>query len=300
MKKTKIIAFMVVVLLIFSARYLTGCNQTQPSLPGKPTSTLTPTSQAWHDPTHWITPLPSPTAEAVAPWPVGQPADTGWILKFSDEFDEDILDLEKWRPNWLGPSDTAVTKYINTLEKNCYNPANVSVNNGTLRLTANPISIADCETRNESISSGIVQSDNHFLFIYGYVEASIKMPAGKGLWPAFWTNGTGDWPSTGEIDIVECYGTDESCYPTYHWMDGNTNLERPSTVIPGSTEDFHIYAALWEPEQITWFYDGKEIFRWTTGISDADHYLILNLAIRDENVPLPSVMEVDYVRVWQR
>jgi beta-glucanase (GH16 family) len=44
-------------------------------------------------------------------------------------------------------------------------------------------------------------------FRYGRIEASLRLPVGAGLWPAFWMLGsditTVGWPNCGEIDFME-------------------------------------------------------------------------------------------------
>ena len=62
--------------------------------------------------------------------PFGQSGN--WNLIFADEFSGGTLDLTKWRPNWLGPSDTSITKPVNSAEVNCYDPQQVTVQNGEL------------------------------------------------------------------------------------------------------------------------------------------------------------------------
>lgn len=230
--------------------------------------------------------------------PVGQ---TGsWNMVFEDNFDGTQLNLMKWRPNWLGSSDTSITTPINILETSCYNPNNVTVNNGTLVLTARTATESGCNTRNEvaKYSSGMIESYNKFDFTYGYIEASIWNPAGTGVWPAFWTDGSGlNWPTTGEIDTMECYGTDASCSYHYHYSGGGPGGN--STVI-GSTTGFHTYAADWEPGSITWYYDGKQVWQYTTGIISVPQFIILNLGLQSTSSTVPSKMIVDYVRVWKQ
>lgn len=58
-----------------------------------------------------------------------------------------------------------------------------------------------------SYTSSRIRSSPHVSFLTGRIEARIKLPAGLGLWAAFWmlpANSTrGNWAATGEIDIME-------------------------------------------------------------------------------------------------
>lgn len=59
-------------------------------------------------------------------------------------------------------------------------------------------------------TSARLQTNDRFEIADGRIEASIKIPRGQGIWPAFWMlggsfPGTG-WPDCGEIDIMENIG----------------------------------------------------------------------------------------------
>jgi beta-glucanase (GH16 family) len=229
--------------------------------------------------------------EASSLAPVGQ-AGT-WDLIFNDEFDGTALNLSKWRPNWLGGSDTAITKPVNSAETSCYDPQQVSVQNGELDLTAVARTCSSWR-----FASGMVQSNGKFSFTYGYVEARIWTPAGAGVWPAFWTDGQ-KWPTDGEIDVLEAYGTNRSTYH-YHYAGCGGDCGPGGAVdVAGATSGWHTYAADWRPGAITWYYDGKPVWSYTTGIVSSPHYLILNLGLNSTSSTLPAKMRVDYVRVWK-
>jgi len=229
---------------------------------------------------------------ASAPDPVGQ---TGtWNLVFSDEFDGTTLNLAKWRPNWLGPNDTAITKPVNSQETACYDPKQVSVQNGELDLVA-----VARPCLNWAFASGLVESNGKFNFTYGYMEARIWTPAGVGVWPAFWSDGQ-NWPQDGEIDVLEAYGTDRSTFHYHYAGCGGDCGPGGEVTVPGATTGWHIYAADWEPGVITWYYDGAKVWQYTTAITASPQYLILNLGLNSDQPAVPATMRVDYVRVWKK
>ncbi|MCH5229075.1 MAG: glycoside hydrolase family 16 protein [Muribaculaceae bacterium] len=162
---------------------------------------------------------------------------------------------------------------------------------------------------------------------YGYFEARIKLPKGKGTWPAFWMmpvnpdwtiNG---WPRCGEIDIMEEVGTDPNrVSSSLHTENYNHKINTQKTheiYLEGAEEDFHIYALEWTPEEIKTYVDGIVQLHATREEMGEDHeswpfhyafYPILNLAWGgdwggykgvDETV-LPVSMLVDYVRIFQK
>ncbi len=246
-------------------------------------------------PTPVLTLAPAPIPSSV-PNPVGQ---TGsWDLVFRDEFNGSALDLNKWRPNWLGPSDTAITKPVNSAEQNCYDPNYVSVANGELNLTgvASPCVVNNIEY---PYRSGLVESNGHFNFTYGYMEARLWTPAGTGVWPAFWSNGQ-NWPTDGEIDVLEAYGTDASSYHYHYEGCGGNCGPGGKTDVLGATTGWHTYAADWKPGMITWYYDGQQVWQYATSITSSPMYLILNLGLKSIDSSVPATLKVDYVRVWKQ
>jgi hypothetical protein len=233
-------------------------------------------------------------ARSTSSFAIGAPGET---LLFEDRFDGTTLDRSKWRPNWLGPNDATVTKPVNSLEQSCYDPAQVSVGGGVLRLRA----VARLCRANNGITypyaSGLVGTAHDFTFTFGRLEARLWLPPGSGRirnWPAFWANGTGVNPFTGELDVVE--GLDGRACWHFHSASG-----APGGCAPGaSPAGWHTYAAEWRPGEVTYFYDGVRVGRIATGITSSPMYLVLNLGVSSVVSPpvtLPSEMLVDYVRV---
>lgn len=172
-------------------------------------------------------------------------------------------------------------------------------------------------------SARLITKDR-FEFTYGRVEARIKVPAGRGLWPAFWMLGndigTVGWPECGEIDVMENIGREPSTiHGTIHGpgYSGANGLGTPYRLDGEGAfaDDFHVFAVEWSEGRIDWYADGNlyksmtpedlpEGARWAY---DHPFYLLLNLAIGgpwggdpDENTVFPAELKVDYVRVYQR
>lgn len=164
---------------------------------------------------------------------------------------------------------------------------------------------------------------------YGRVQIRAKMPEGKGTWPALWMLPSewryGEWPDSGEIDIMEYVGYQPNTIHgsihtgAYNHMIGTqlTFDRRVDTV----EEEFHVYEMVWEPGRIDLYVDDilfayfgynpqsnidvKNTDAWPF---DQPFHLIMNLAIGgtwggalglDESI-FPQTMQVDYVRVYQQ
>lgn len=199
------------------------------------------------------------------------------------------------------------------LENYTDDPANVQTDGqGHLVITA--IKNAD-----GSYSSGRIKTQGRFSFRYGTVSARISLPAGQGLWPAFWMVGnsidTIGWPACGEIDIMELLGQDP------HLAYGHIHVTGPGRDASFGTgyrsahtlaNSFHIYSAHWTPTKVTFAVDGHSYYsiarsqvkapaRWSVS---QPMFIILNLAVGgtwpgspNASTVFPARMRVDWVRV---
>jgi beta-glucanase (GH16 family) len=147
---------------------------------------------------------------------------------------------------------------------------------------------------------------------YGYFEMKAKLPGGPGLWPAFWLIGNqGPGPSA-EIDIMEAYGVAPDSYQfTIHtWPktpDQKALEEKFTHSVPTGSlyADFHQYGVSVEADWIIFYFDRQEIGRTPT---PAEHrrpmFILLDLGLGSgwpiDQTPNPSVMQVAYVRAYQK
>ena len=170
-------------------------------------------------------------------------------------------------------------------------------------------------------TSARIHTQGKFAQAYGRFEASIKVPCGPGIWPAFWMVGDvpAEWPANGEIDIMENIGREPSTvHGTGHGpgYSGEQAIGAPFSLPAGKRfcDDFHVYAVEWEPEEIRWYVDGAKYHsvapsslpagaRW---VYDRPFYLLLNLAVGGTwpgdpgaSSKFPRTMLVDYVRVYR-
>ena len=146
------------------------------------------------------------------------------------------------------------------------------------------------EGRSFDFISGRIESKSKVTFTYGTAAARMKLPAGAGLWPAFWALGDGRWPDTGEIDIMENVGDASWTSVALHSpsYSGNTPLVKRSPFATGEdATGWHVYAVDWTPDLLVFKRDDREVYRVTRAMVEAHgrwafddpKYLILNLAL---------------------
>ena len=282
-----------IVLVVVIARWPQSPLARTSGLQITPIPAPTPTAMSTFAPFPTPTSSPSPTPTFTAKLPVGQTGN--WQTIFDDEFSGNQLDSSKWTPNWLGTNASSITEPVNDGETECVDPSQVSVSGGSLLLTAVARSCLD-----KSYASGLIQSNGRFSFTYGYMEARIWAPAGKGVWPAFWSDGQ-IWPQDGEIDVLEAHGNDQSEYHIHYAGCGGDCAVGGGANLSGATSGWHTYAVDWEPGVITWFYDGQQVFQFRNSVvPSGEMYLIVNLGLSSNASAVPATMRVDYVRVWQK
>ncbi len=155
------------------------------------------------------------------------------------------------------------------------------------------------------------------------------LPAGQGLWPAFWTLGDNissvSWPACGEIDIMETVGAEPLV--NHGSMHGpvspgsatsyNLTGTAPAPASMLSTS-FHTYAIEWDPGSVTFLLDDVPYETQTpatltqlaaSGVWEFDHpfFIVLNVAVGgtfpgspNATTTFPQTMKVDWVRVYER
>jgi beta-glucanase (GH16 family) len=194
-------------------------------------------------------------------------------------------------------------------------PQNIIVENGNLKITANKeLYLGSSYTSAKIITKGKFEQK------YGRIEARIKLPWGKGLWPAFWMIGANidevSWPQCGEIDIMEYLGNQPTkVFGTVHGpgYSGGASIGKTFT-LPNDRfdNDFHIFGIEWGENYINFYVDDKLYNQITPAdvsgewVFNQPFYLILNVAVGG-NLPgspnadtsFPQSMLVDYIRVYE-
>ena len=236
-----------------------------------------------------------------SPSPYGQDA-AQFTLTFRDEFSGTSLDTSKWNDHIWYEAPSSTNDY--------------GVSGGYLKIWPQ----ADA---NGEFKSRILTTAGKFSQTYGYFEMEAKLPIGHGPWPAFWLLNS-DNPDVGEpeIDIMEAYPGDETGY----WADANNHPIRYGASFyqngnganpPGQqgtqgiytgdlSTGFHKYAVKWEPNKLSYYFDGKLVYSANVSMSKT-MYILLDMQYGsssgsvDSTTPLGpnNSFQINYARAWK-
>ena len=245
------------------------------------------------------------------------PVDKNWQFEtnpiWADEFNSTgTPDASKWGYDLGGSGwgNNELQNYTNSLN-------NAKVENGNLIITA----IKEPSGGKEYSSARLVTRGKGD-FLYGRFEIRAKLPSGRGTWPAIWMLPTdwayGDWPKSGEIDIMEHVGYDlNKVHVTVHTEAYNHSIgtqKGTNMIVPTATTEFHKYRVDWTPYAVRGYIDDQLMFTFinegkgsASWPFDKRFHLLLNVAVGGnwggaqgvDNTIFPKSMEVDYVRVFK-
>ncbi len=240
-------------------------------------------------------------------------------LVFEDNFDVDgSPDPEKWTYDLGTGSEIDGTPGWGNQELQYYTdrPENVRIEDGMLHITA-----IQEQFEESGYTSARILTKGLFETTYGRFESRIKLPFGRGIWPAFWllgddSDGTVIWPQVGEIDIMEYRGQEPTIvHGSVHGPGYSAGQAVTRTYqLPSGRFDtqFHVFAIEWGPGYIDYYVDDELYFTVTRDnvpgewvFDDNEFHIILNVAVGgtfvgppNNNTPFPQTMLVDYVRVY--
>lgn len=255
------------------------------------------------------------TAPATGPSgaPVNPAAGTpdGWRLVWSDDF-QSGPDRTKWNVRRAEARDV-------DLGCNTDSPANAFVANGRLVLRALRRQVR-CGAQTRAYTQPYLDTVGRASWTYGRFEIRARSPNGPGdstgLWPAFWLRP--DDGGNGEIDVVELPGgqrwyaeATQSIFWDYSPVKQENRAWPTTGGYPG--DGFHTYTTEWEPGALSWYIDGRPVWRrdrgttpWFDAAFAKPYNLRLNVQVGgwlgapDAGTAFPADFVVDYVRVWQR
>ena len=259
-------------------------------------------------------------------------SDLEWELIWSDDFDqpeinEDIWNFEVWGPGQFNNEAQAYTSSDN----------NAYIDDGKLVIKAlrENLDLNNDQIPDTEYTSARLTTQNKKYHVYDTncgecpggkikVEVRANLPIGVGTWPAIWmmpnNSEYGEWPNSGEIDIMEHVGKDPNViHSSVHNATNSGALENTNQTASQNITDAeqeHTYGLIWSDEKITTFIDTEEnivleynnLAEYDSSLwpYDKDFFIILNLAIGGDwggptidNTAFPQSMHIDFVKVYK-
>jgi len=240
----------------------------------------------------------------------------GYTLAWSDEFNGTSLSATDWSyesgdgcPGLCGWGN-------NELEYYTAPPNNLIFQDGKMIIEARAEAFGG-----KSYTSARIKTQGKRTFKYGRIDIRAILPTTKSLWPALWllpqSNVYGNWPTSGEIDMMEEVGSEPAkVLGTAHYGPGpgSTFISRNYSLSGATFNDqFHVFSLEWQQDQIKWYVDNNLY----STVSKADvgsntwpfneqFFLIVNLAVGgnlpgapDASSLFPQWLILDYIRVYQ-
>ena len=216
-----------------------------------------------------------------------------------DDFSSNTIDSNKWGYE-LG--------YVRNNETQRYTNTNAEVNDGVLALRG-------LKDSSGNWTSSSIISKGHFAFMYGKIEARVKLCNLNGAFGAFWTlgdsfefgykeNASPDtlgewWAYCGEFDIVEFYNKKLTCGVFFNQKEESGRVWYDNY----ATGDWHIFAMEWATDgSLKFTIDGNVLS--TTSATDnrafhIPHFILLNQAIgASGGTPDSSTTEITQYVDW--
>jgi len=250
-------------------------------------------------------------------------APAGYKLVWHDEFEVD------------GPPNPADYNFEKGFQRNeeaqWYQSANATIQGGLLVIEARKETVqnpnytgsGDWKTtrKTAAYTSSSLTTSGHHSFQYGHFEMRARIPTDSGMWPAWWTLGiSGQWPSNGEIDIMEFYQSkllaNVACGTATAYQAKWDSSSKPLSSLGANwASQFHVWTMDWNDQNIVLAVDAQQLNTTSlTSMLNADGkspfeqkaYMIVNLAIGGQNggdpaqTTFPKRFEIDYLRVFQK
>ena len=245
---------------------------------------------------------------------------TGWRLVFEDDFNSNLSAWSIWNSGAFNE------------EIQLYTAEQLSLNDGILSIHSYRKNVQGATDPYNSASkdfeyvSARIESKELFgpsstagASEYRFM-ARIKLPAGHGMWPAFWTYGD-PWPTQGEIDILEARGGEKTVFQSniFYGENPNENMNYDTEAIHQTnydlTDDFHIYEMIWKSDSIHILFDNELIHTYEANrgnnifsLFGKKQKVVLNTAVGghffsdrfSSNYADSATMEIDWVRVYSQ
>jgi hypothetical protein len=219
-------------------------------------------------------------------------------MTFSDEFEGDRLDTDKWLTKYYWGEKLLKDQYSVESDLQAYTEKeNFEIRNSVLKIITKPQKITGkawsagfgFKIKEFNYTSGLVNTGNSFRQKYGIFTAKIKLGDTHAK-SSFWMLADKITP---HIDI--CRTSTGKVWFDYFSANGGT---LKTSIGSRYAHGFFIYTLEWTPDKLVWLINGAEVCRQTSDVPQEPMYVILSGGL---DKPISSIisMEIDWVRVYR-
>jgi Beta-glucanase/Beta-glucan synthetase len=231
-----------------------------------------------------------------------------WKLAFEDDFTSSDLDRNKWLTRYFWGEVLLHDTYALPGEKHLFTDGkNLEMNGSSVKIVTKSERATGKEwnpmlgfyPKEFAYTSGLISSAGSFRTKYGKIEAKIKLADSQSVLHAFWLAGDAMVP---QIDIFKCYQNKLALSTFWGNPTEPTGIKNDTSTVKASkfAENYFIYSLEWSPEKLVWRINNLEVKTQTSNIPDQPLYIVLNSGVLDDQAAVPSKLEIDWVRCYQK
>lgn len=230
----------------------------------------------------------------------------GYVLSFSDEFENRRLDTNKWITHYYwGHAHSEYEHQFYSSDAFSLKNSVLTINVENRKITGWYVKDGKRASKTFDVTSGLIHTGESFKQRYGRFEIRCRVPLTKGFMPSFWLINPQAYPP--EIDVMDFSEGDNDMLYVGHVF-GEDEAENQLYTVKRKIRkatldcDWNTFTLDWKPTSLTWYLNGREIFRVTNqGIPQTPMYIAINMAIgeHDPAIVEKKKMQIDWVRVYK-
>ncbi len=231
-----------------------------------------------------------------------------WSLAFEDDFASGKIDKNKWINRYFWGDVLLNDSYALPGEKHFITDGkNLELNGTTVKIVTKSEKVTGKEwnpvfgfmPKEFDYTSGLLCSGNHFRAKYGKIEAKIKLESASGIFHAFWLGGDTMVP---QIDIFKLYNNKLLLSTFFGHPEVKGGIKHDTSTLNAAKfvgKQF-IYSIEWDADKIIWRINNLEVKTQTENIPQDSMYIVLNSGVVGDQNMIPSKMEIDWIRCYQK
>ncbi len=228
----------------------------------------------------------------------------GWRLVFEEDFNDGVLNTQKWYPALYQGQKLMDKHYSFANEKQANNGgANIVLMGGKLIISTRPDRVVTRAwtpgrgfgEKTFAFSSDVINGSNAVSINKGLITAKVKIAGDKDICHAFWLSGKGQTPH------INLFYFDGKKIKVGNFWDNQGMLGAKGETITGiSPYDYYIYSLEWTATELIWRINNIEVLRTNKGVPHEELFPVFNSFISEKQQGGTGEFIIDWLRVYQK